>query len=111
MFAPVAILAALTVVGFLVPPRHSGLCGPTKTALALHDMHALAEVYERRRATDPTCPTTLEELQGRFHGLVLDPWGNAYRHGCTPGPEPELLVISAGPDGKFGTGDEITGDW
>jgi hypothetical protein len=72
----------------------------------------LDDAYRRFHAGEP-CPATLEELVPRRRpGYRLrDPWGNPYRHGCTPGPAPELLVISAGPDGKFGTGDEITGDW
>ena len=39
----------------------------------------------------------------------LDPWGHAFRITCTEQPGDQIAgVISAGPDGRFDTPDDVT---
>lgn len=56
-----------------------------------------------------TCPETLADLTGKPDADNFDPWGTRYGIICggavTGGPR--FGVMSAGPDGKGGTADDI----
>ncbi|MEM9068197.1 MAG: hypothetical protein AAGE52_06805 [Myxococcota bacterium] len=55
------------------------------------------------------CPS-LADLRGAYldvHARVEDPWGRPYRVACH-GERP--VGASAGPDGVFGTEDDLTGE-
>jgi type II secretion system protein G len=54
----------------------------------------------------PECRKILEKI-GYSQGMISDPWGMQLQYRYAPGDNfPEL--ISAGPDRKFGTADDIT---
>jgi len=62
---------------------------------------SLSELY-----TVPDCRKILETI-GYSQGAISDPWGRPLRYRYAPGDNfPEL--ISAGPDIRYGTADDIT---
>ncbi|MEN6625295.1 MAG: M56 family metallopeptidase [Candidatus Sumerlaeia bacterium] len=84
-----------------------------------------AIALERFKIDMGRCPTTAEGLKAlteRPAGIpekdwrgpyivqhMTDPWGNPMRY-VSPGSSGAYDLISAGPDGKFGTDDDITGN-
>ena len=54
---------------------------------------------------DEPCPTMAQLEEVRDIGRARDPWGVPLWRGCGPGPQ--IRVVSAGPDGTFGTADDI----
>lgn len=55
------------------------------------------------------CPKTLQDLRaaGAVTRVIKDPWGEEYEIKC-PGEHGTVDVISAGPDGEFGTDDDVS---
>ncbi len=58
------------------------------------------------------CPDHLADLNDWMNNRdTVDPWGRDYRWACRHLGAPQLLfVASAGPDGRFGTSDDIGSD-
>ena len=80
------------------------------------------EIYEKHNGVYPTTEQGLEALVtkpaldpqpenyhegGYMKKLPLDPWGNPFIY-RNRGEEGGIDIISCGPDGKEGTGDDIT---
>jgi hypothetical protein len=60
---------------------------------------------------DPMMAADVAELgyRDRMHGLPVDGWGHPFRiEGSISGNSCVLTVQSAGPDGSFGTGDDVS---
>lgn len=53
-----------------------------------------------------TCPGWRGYLTGT--SLPLDPWGNAFAYSHPGVNGHDVEIVSAGPDGKFGTTDDVT---
>ena len=83
---------------------------------ALIQMHAFVELISLYRLDTGSFPVTLQDLRERpcdAHGwrgpyiatkIPVDPWGNHYRYELK-GRRPRLA--SAGPDGNWGTDDDV----
>ena len=62
---------------------------------------------------DKDCPSSVEELSkaaGKKGQDPNDPWGTPYEIRCPSEHDLDVDVISAGPDKKTGTDDDI-GNW
>jgi hypothetical protein len=86
-----------------------------KVETAKIDLGKLAfEAYGQWLGQNPSkqCPAALSELTPYLERPDLsDPWGNPYEMRCDPGAKHvSLLVLSAGPDGKLGTDDDLDSD-
>jgi hypothetical protein len=84
--------------------------GPRRVTSEVEDLHHAVEVYRSVRGRNPT---SLDELAAVRQvrelarlGPTKDPWGLAYLLVC-PSTEGPCGVISAGPDGEFGTADDV----
>lgn len=71
------------------------------------------EAYPSWAAAHPEkyCPAKIEDLNEYMTKTdIKDPWGHAYRMACgkdMPAGAKGVAISSAGPDGKFGTADDI----
>ena len=76
--------------------------------LARSDVKALAQIAEAYQLTrGPECPTLAELEQSRLlrrGSSTQDPWGHSYQIVCDTG---DVNVVSSGPDGERGNGDDI----
>tara|TARA_R110002072_G_scaffold25443_6_gene85200 strand:- start:155630 stop:156916 length:1287 start_codon:yes stop_codon:yes gene_type:complete len=85
-----------------------------RTGKSHTDVKMLADAVRFYYAKNSKLPASLQDLakkdnKGRSEIVVLpaDPWGNAYK--LLPGDAPRRFqVISAGPDGKYETADDIS---
>jgi hypothetical protein len=73
------------------------------------------EAYGQWAGQNPSkaCPDALSELTPYLDRPDLsDPWGNPYEMKCDPGAKGAgvFRVLSAGPDGKIGTDDDLASD-
>lgn len=60
--------------------------------------------------TNGDCPTTADIVHAQLVAESFKPedaWGNGYRIECTGGDDGDPIVTSPGPDGVFGTEDDI----
>jgi general secretion pathway protein G len=71
------------------------------TCVRLHDIMNAGELY---MMDNTDCPS-MEELKAELKGDPEDSWGNEMKVEC-PSDE-EILVVSAGRDGNFGTDDDL----
>jgi len=82
-----------------------------RTLRARADLLQLAEGVSRYAAAAGRLPAGLEVVEARDPGVAarrLDPWGRAYQiRAGAGGGSPEASLVSAGPDGQFGTPDDI----
>lgn len=69
-----------------------------KLALEAYPMWSL------RPANEGRCPTASDLVE--FGGTAQDPWGRPYTIECR---DKRVVAISAGPDGKSGTADDVRG--
>lgn len=69
------------------------------------NLHQLCELYMLRKPD--TCPTSVADLvaSGELAAERKDPWGSDYEIVCEPGGR--IAVVSAGPDRKPKTDDDI----
>jgi len=70
------------------------------------DMAHIAQIIEANKPPDGTITADLGTLPGLSHAQLTDPWGHAYRI-TVKGPN-SFELISDGPDGVAGTGDDLT---
>jgi len=83
-------------------------CGFTREHVAYIVAGKLAfEAYGEWAVTHPhsICPTSIYELASVLGEDAGDPWGRSYRMICT---DDRVVIVSAGPDGIFGTSDDIS---
>jgi hypothetical protein len=79
-----------------------------RTTRAREDLVQLAGAVGRYAAIAGAMPAGLEALGARDPGVasrLLDPWGRAYQIRAAAGGA--ASVLSAGPDGRYGTPDDI----
>jgi general secretion pathway protein G len=110
------VLAILALVmGLLVGPRVMRMFGESKEKIAKMtvDQYANSAFPQwQMKGSNKGCPDKLEDL-GEFIDRkdTKDPWGNPYKMLCgpnlPPGVKNGIAIMSAGPDGKDGTEDDI----
>jgi general secretion pathway protein G len=123
-FTLIEILIVVVILGILaslVVPRLSGRTEEARKQAAKSDIEggiALAlDVYEADNGSYPTDlnalvqkPADAKDWKGPYlkKGLPKDPWGNSYVYRF-PGVHNDSTydLLSAGPDGKEGTADDI----
>jgi hypothetical protein len=112
----VATVVAATL-GFLVAPRlMECFCGSrAEVAQATAKKYAGEAYAQWSQSTGLACPAHLAQLTTYMNNKdTKDPWGTEYVMGCGArvGPDhgPGIVVVSAGPDLRFGTGDDIGSD-
>ena len=69
-------------------------------------MVGMVEMYQVQKRGK--CPKTMEDIKkaGILTRVKKDPWGNTFKIIC-PGEHDGIDIASAGPDGEFGTADDI----
>lgn len=93
------------------------------TKVQIGNVHAAAELYAfdignypiteqgLQALVEPPSAAIAEQWDGPYLSgdVPLDPWDNAYRYEYHPvdGEDTKPKITSAGPDGKFGTEDDI----
>jgi type II secretory pathway pseudopilin PulG len=71
------------------------------TCVRINDVMSAAELY---MMDSVDCPS-MEDLKADLKGDPEDSWGNEMKVEC-PGDD-EIVVVSAGRDGNFGTDDDL----
>jgi general secretion pathway protein G len=71
------------------------------TCVRIHDIMSAAELY---MMDNVECPT-MDELKAELKGDPEDSWGNEMKVECPS--EDEVIVVSGGRDGNFGTDDDL----
>ncbi|HWM86130.1 MAG TPA: type II secretion system protein GspG [Kofleriaceae bacterium] len=106
----VAIAGLTGLIGFAVAPRQSFCSGPSEEARLLVQLLA-QEAFPRWSMSNPgkSHPSDIRELT-RYNDMrePVDPWGRPLlmlRPG--EGPTDRIGIVSFGPDGKPGNGDDI----
>jgi hypothetical protein len=96
---------------FPVSPGRVAALDQVRTVRARAELIRLADEVGRYAAVVGVMPSGLEVLGGRDPGVaarLLDPWTRPYQiRAATDGPGGEASLFSAGPDGRFGTPDDI----
>ena len=87
---------------FLVPPRHAA---NEVARTACRQLRSAASDWQESHARVCPTPARLRD-DGAIdrNAKLTDPWGNPFRMTCTGDA---IVVRSAGPDGVFGTKDDI----
>lgn len=105
-FALIGLACSLLIVSSFFVHGHD-TDAPTKTAeTSARTVRAATQNWQATENKE-TCPT-IDELVASKHldsaSGSQDPWGNPFRLTCTAD---EVFVLSAGPDRKEGTNDDI----
>jgi len=123
----ILVFVCLPVIVTLVGAILSLLFFPGRTDENMHEKSTMAQInvvvyaLNMFKEDNGRYPTPAEGLDALVHspaGLTnwrqsmvevpLDSWGNNFRYSCPGKKNPGSFdVISAGPDGKFGTADDI----
>ncbi len=118
-----AVVAILIVYKLVTTPLVGSRPAPFKSAIAqLGDFRAALEMFKEDNGFFPSGTNVLNDLVKRptnaspawhqyLDKIPPDPWGHAYRYEY-PGKHNtnSFDLSSAGPDGVFGTADDI-GNW
>jgi len=128
-FTLLELLLVIVIIGVLaatVVPSLVGRSQEARVAAARQDIRGALgvalDLYEQDTGGYPTTEQGLEALVSEppavqnWHGPYIksaaepvDPWGNRYRYAFPSSAVPTLYELtSAGPDGEFGTDDDIT---
>ena len=107
----IEIMIVIAIIGLIMGGLAFALMGrldtaKDKTAITqVTQLTTTAEMYEVEKGK---CPKDLAELKagGYIKKLMKDPWGKPYEVKC-PGEHGRVDVRSAGPDGEFGTDDDV----
>lgn len=104
----VVIIMALiaTAVGVAVVPQWK----KSQRRQAVSDAQAVSAAVLLYMADSNRCPASSQELQNEGYldrsKRATDPWDNEFQITCEGD---DIYVVSAGPDGQFGTEDDIAG--
>jgi general secretion pathway protein G len=117
LILPVAILLSILILGDVLMPHSSHHRAPIKETIT--QMGAFSEALEMFKSDAGHYPNGLNDLVVQPTGAATnwhqyldkiwpDPWGHPYRYEY-PGKQRtnSYDLSSAGPDGKFGTKDDI----
>lgn len=124
----VLTMLVLVRVGWWVLSQESNSSELAKIACAETEMANFRTALKMFHVDTGVCPSTVQGLNAllqcpagitNWHGpylqpaeIPLDPWGlkYLYEYPC-PGTANDCLIISRGPDGRLGGGDDITNRW
>jgi hypothetical protein len=102
----IAFTWACAALGFARIAHHS--CGgPAKTEIAELRVLAIVEALNMYQIDHDSCPATRDDLiVGGYlpASFLVDAWGRSVAYWCT---DEDNGATSAGPDGLFGTADDI----
>jgi type II secretion system protein G len=95
----------------------AGRAGRTRTIADLYSIKTALNMFYVENSRFPTTdeglqalvtnPGNLEHWQKTMEGLPKDPWGHAYIYRCPGSDGQDFDLLSAGPDGKEGTADDV----
>jgi hypothetical protein len=103
----VALTWTCAAFGLLVSQLVSGSGCPSRVGIASRRVHEVDTAIGQYQAVRGQCPTTANDLlDGNFISAwhLVDPWKRSIRFTCTG---EDTHVTSAGPDGIFGTADDV----
>ena len=117
-FTLVELLVVVAILGILATMAVMNIAGTTdetKVTSCYSSVRAIrdsAVLYQTKKGKFPKSMDDLiaEDSQGRSYfdeNMRLDPWNNDYKF---ESKGMKFVVISAGPDGQFGTEDDIRSD-
>jgi hypothetical protein len=87
-----------------VVPKPAEPAKPDPTSVATTQLEAALDALARWASTHAGAPCPTPDALG----LAKDPWAHPLRVTCTQQPADQLAgVTSAGPDGAFGTADDV----
>ena len=108
------VLAILALVmGLVIGPRVIDALMDSEHRVAKLAVRKLAhESFPQWRSMNPgrACPERIEELTVLMSEETNDPWGKPYKLLCPPNlpaGATSIAILSFGPDGKEGTGDDV----
>lgn len=122
------VMVIIVVLAALVVPRFTGRGDEAKVAAATTQINSLLstalDMYETDNGTYPTTAQGLQALRVKpssapepkgwkrpylQRDVPLDPWQNEFIYRCPGTQNPDGYdLLSAGPDGREGTEDDIT---
>lgn len=110
----VEILIVIAIIGLVLGAVAIGvlpLFSKGQKGIAHNGTKIIEEAYGLWRAQHPDqeCPESLDDLKKviKKGQEINDPWGSAYQIECPSTHDRDIDVISAGPDKKHGTDDDI----
>ncbi len=111
-FTLVEILVVLAIIGLIiggVAVVAGGAFSGAQSDTAKNEVVALEGAVDMYKVKNKgKCPKNQQDLKtaGVVKKVKKDPWGKLYEIKC-PGEHGDIDVMSAGPDGDFGTPDDI----
>jgi len=108
LFCGVALTWTCAAFGLLISQLAFGAHGcPSRVKMASLRVHEIDAAIAQYQTDQRRCPRGFDDLvAGKYvnpKGLV-DPWGRSFRFTCT---DEDPRIESAGPDGMFGTADDV----
>lgn len=110
----VEILIVIAIIGLVLGAVAVGvlpLFSKGQKGIAHNGTQTVENAYGLWRASHPDqdCPESIDDLKSVMKkGQELnDPWGTAYQITCPSAHDRDIDVVSAGPDKKMGTDDDI----
>jgi len=117
------VVAILGILVAITAPRLVGQASRAKikaTRVAMQNIITALNMYEQDQSGFPTTEQGLEALvtrpsevsedtwQKHLGKVPVDAWGHKFQYTCPSEHGEDYDLVSAGPDGRFGTEDEIT---
>ncbi|MCU0673864.1 MAG: type II secretion system protein GspG [Myxococcota bacterium] len=107
----IEILVVITIMALVAGAVGASVFGALRDAKAKRartDASSLSAAALRFRLDHARCPTSTDELVEagylQRHGRSADPWDGDFVHECEAD---DVIAVSAGPDGVFGTEDDV----
>ncbi len=110
----VSIMAVLSVPPSLVALSKRGVCTETREDRVRNGAYELVKTVELFRGVEGRLPANVEELasppsgRGWYDKLPRDAWGRPYLLVAMAEHPRGSIVVSAGADGEFWTGDDVS---
>lgn len=112
----VEILIVVAIIGLVLGAVAIGvvpLFAKGQAGTAWNETKVIEGMYAVWVISNAECPSSVDDLikaAGKKGQSAVDPWGTPYEIQCPSQHDMEIDVISAGPDKKLGTDDDI-GNW